>query len=232
MSAETPKRILVVDDEAIIAELIATALRYEGFDVRLAADGASALAAVRDLAPDLVVLDVMLPDADGFTLQARIRADGQQVPVLFLSARDTVADRVRGLMLGADDYMTKPFSLQELVARIYSILRRTSSTNSASHRLSFADLELDDETHDVRRGSRRIELSPTEFQLLRYLLLNSRKVLSKSQILDHVWQYDFGGNGRIVETYISNLRKKVDADAPPLIHTLRGVGYSLRLPHD
>ncbi|MDX6599809.1 MAG: two-component system, OmpR family, response regulator, partial [Gaiellales bacterium] len=174
MSAETPKRILVVDDEAIIAELIATALRYEGFDVRLAADGASALAAVRDLAPDLVVLDVMLPDADGFTLQARIRADGQQVPVLFLSARDTVADRVRGLMLGADDYMTKPFSLEELVARVRSVLRRTAGTDTESHRLAFADLELDEETREVRRGGRPIGLSPTEYALLRYLLLNAR----------------------------------------------------------
>ena len=226
------RRVLVVDDEANIAELIATALRYEGFEVQTVADGASALAAVRDLAPDLVVLDVMLPDADGFELQARIRADGQRVPVLFLTARDAVEDRVRGLTLGADDYMTKPFSLEELVARVHAVLRRTSGAAAVSHRLSFADLELDDETREVRRGRRRIELSPTEFSLLRYLLLNSRKVLSKAQILDHVWQYDFGGDGRIVETYISYLRKKIDRDGPPLIHTLRGVGYSLRLPED
>jgi two-component system OmpR family response regulator len=175
------RRVLVVDDEANIAELVATALRYEGFEVRTAADGASALAAVRDLAPDLVVLDVMLPDADGFDLQARIRADGQRVPVLFLTARDAVEDRVRGLTLGADDYMTKPFSLEELVARVHAVLRRTSGAAAVSHRLSFADLELDEETRDVRRGGRRIQLSPTEFSLLRYLLLNSRKVLSKAQ---------------------------------------------------
>ena len=226
------RRVLVVDDEANIAELVATALRYEGFEVRTAADGAGALAAVRDLAPDLVVLDVMLPDTDGFELQARIRGDGRHVPVLFLTARDAVEDRVRGLTLGADDYMTKPFSLEELVARVHAVLRRTSSEVALSHRMSFADLELDEETREVRRGDRRIQLSPTEFSLLRYLLLNSRKVLSKAQILDHVWQYDFGGDGRIVETYISYLRKKVDRDGPALIHTLRGVGYSLRLPDE
>jgi two-component system, OmpR family, response regulator len=225
-------RVLVVDDEANIAELVATALRYEGFDVATAADGAQALATVRAFAPDLVVLDVMLPDTNGFELQARIRADGQRVPVLFLTARDAVEDRVRGLTLGADDYMTKPFSLEELVARVHAILRRTAGAAHVSHRLTFSDLELDDETHEVRRAGRRVNLSPTEFSLLRYLLLNSRKVLSKAQILDHVWQYDFGGDGRIVETYISYLRKKIDAGGPPLIHTLRGVGYSLRLPED
>jgi two-component system OmpR family response regulator len=228
----TAHRVLVVDDEANIAELVATALRYEGFEVHTAADGAGALAAVRDLAPDLVVLDVMLPDADGFELQTRIRRDGQHVPVLFLTARDAVEDRVRGLTLGADDYMTKPFSLEELVARVHAVLRRTSGKATESHRLSFADLELDEETREVRRGPRRIKLSPTEFSLLRYLLLNSRRVLSKAQILDHVWQYDFGGDGRIVETYISYLRKKVDSDGPALIHTLRGVGYSLRMPEE
>jgi len=224
--------VLVVDDEPNIAELVATALRYEGFDVATAADGAQALATVRAFAPDLVVLDVMLPDTNGFELQARIRADGQRVPVLFLTARDAVEDRVRGLTLGADDYMTKPFSLEELVARVHAILRRTAGAADTSHRLTFSDLELDDETHEVRRAGRRVNLSPTEFSLLRYLLLNSRKVLSKAQILDHVWQYDFGGDGRIVETYISYLRKKIDAGGPPLIHTLRGVGYSLRLPED
>lgn len=221
---------MVVDDERHIVELIATALGYEGFDVRTAADGAEMLAAVRDFAPDLIVLDVMLPGGDGFELQARLRRDGQSVPVLFLTARDAVEDRVRGLTLGADDYMTKPFSLAELVARVNAVLRRTSGTPAVSHHLSFSDLELDEETREVTRGGRRIHLSPTEFTLLRYLLLNARKVLSKAQILDHVWQYDFGGDGRIVETYISYLRKKVDADGPPLIHTLRGFGYSLRLP--
>jgi two-component system OmpR family response regulator len=231
-SRSSARRVLVVDDEPNIAELVATALRYEGFDVRTAADGAGALAAVRDLAPDLVVLDVMLPDSDGFELQARIRADGQQVPVLFLTARDAVEDRIRGLTLGADDYMTKPFSLEELVARVHAVLRRTAGEAAVSHRLAFSDLELDEETREVRRGARRIELSPTEFSLLRYLLLNSRKVLSKAQILDHVWQYDFGGDGRIVETYISYLRKKIDQDGPALIHTRRGVGYSLRMPEE
>ena len=225
-------RVLIVDDEANIAELVATTLRYEGFEVGTAANGAQALAAVRDLAPDLVVLDVMLPDTDGFELQARIRADGQQVPVLFLTARDAVADRVRGLTLGADDYLTKPFSLEELVARVQAVLRRTSGSAAVSHRLAFSDLELDEETREVRRGGRRVDLSPTEFSLLRYLLLNARKVLSKAQILDHVWQYDFGGDGRIVETYISYLRKKIDSEGTPLIHTLRGAGYSLRLPEE
>jgi two-component system OmpR family response regulator len=233
MAAESSlRRILVVDDERNIVELVATALRYEGFEVRTAANGKEALAAVRDFAPDLVVLDVMLPDADGFELQARMRGDGEHVPVLFLTARDAVEDRVRGLTLGADDYMTKPFSLEELVARVRSVLRRTAGTDTASHRLAFADLELDEETREVRRGGRQIDLSPTEFALLRYLLLNPRRVLSKAQILDHVWQYDFGGDGRIVETYISYLRKKVDREGPPLIHTFRGVGYSLRLPEE
>ncbi len=229
-SDPSPIRILVVDDERNIAELVATALRYEGFELMTAADGAQALAAVRDVVPDLIVLDVGLPDTDGFALQERLRAGGQRIPVLFLTARDAVEDRIRGLTLGADDYMTKPFSLEELVARVHAVLRRTSETSAAAHRLSFSDLVLDDDTHEVRRGGRRVDLSPTEFSLLRYLILNARKVLSKAQILDHVWQYDFGGDGRIVETYISYLRKKVDAEGPPLIHTVRGVGYSLRLP--
>jgi two-component system, OmpR family, response regulator len=229
-SAGSNGRVLVVDDEPNIVELVAMALRYEGFEVRAAANGLDALAAIRDFAPDLVVLDVMLPDINGFELQGRIRGDGQQLPVLFLTARDAVEDRVRGLTLGADDYMTKPFSLAELVARVHAVLRRTSCETAVSHRLSFSDLELDEDTREVRRGDRRIDLSPTEFSLLRYLLLNARLVLSKAQILDHVWQYDFGGDGRIVETYISYLRKKVDGEEPPLIHTFRGVGYSLRLP--
>ena len=228
MSGPPKRRVLVVDDEPNIAELVSTALRYEGFETRSAADGAEALAALRDYAPDLVVLDVMLPDMDGFAVQARMRGQGYTVPVLFLTARDAVQDRVRGLTLGADDYMTKPFSLAELVARVHAVLRRTAPTEGP-RRLVFSDLELDEETREVWRGARPIELSPTEFMLLRYLLLNPRRVLSKAQILDHVWNYDFGGYGRIVETYISYLRKKVDRDGPPLIHTLRGVGYSLRL---
>jgi two-component system OmpR family response regulator len=230
MPAKKP-RVLVVDDELNIAELVGTALSYEGFEVKLAHDGAGAIAAVQDFAPDLVVLDVMLPDLDGFEVQKRLRAGGDRVPVLFLTARDSVDDRVRGLTLGADDYLTKPFSLQELVARVHAVLRRTQPDGADSHRLTFADLELDEDTREVRRGSREIDLTPTEFALLRYLMLNARNVLSKAQILDHVWHYDFGGDGRIVETYIAYLRRKIDLDgAPPLIHTLRGFGYSLRLP--
>jgi two-component system, OmpR family, response regulator len=231
MATEKP-RVLVVDDELNIAELVATALSYEDFEVKMAHDGMSAIGAVQEFAPDLVVLDVMLPDVNGFEVQKRLRASGEGVPVLFLTARDAVEDRVRGLTLGADDYLTKPFSLQELVARVRAVLRRTHVDGSDSHRLRFADLELDEETREVRRGNRDIELTPTEFALLRYLLLNARNVLSKAQILDHVWQYDFGGDGGIVETYIGYLRKKVDAGGPPLIHTLRGFGYSLRLPKE
>ncbi|MGH3004044.1 MAG: response regulator transcription factor [Gaiellaceae bacterium] len=225
------QRVLVVDDERNIAELVATALRYEGFEVQIASDGASALTAIRALMPQLVVLDVMLPGIDGFEVQRRLRADGEGVPVLFLTARDSVEDRVRGLTLGGDDYLTKPFSVEELVARVRSILRRSSPTAERS-KLVFSDLELEEETREVRRGGRRIDLSPTEFTLLRFLLLNSRKVMSKAQILDHVWQYDFNGDGRIVETYISYLRKKVDQAGRPLIHTVRGVGYTLRLPEE
>jgi two-component system OmpR family response regulator len=225
-------RVLVVDDEPNIARLVATALRYEGFEVSVAADARSALKAVTEFRPALVVLDVMLPDMDGFEVQRRLRRDAEDVSVLFLTARDTVEDRVRGLTLGGDDYLTKPFSVDELVARVRAVLRRTAAAEGPTTRLVFADLELDEDTHAVYRGGRRIELSPTEFALLRYLLANARKILSKAQILDHVWQYDFGGDGRIVETYISYLRKKVDAGAPPLIHTVRAVGYTLRLPGD
>jgi two-component system OmpR family response regulator len=224
-------RVLVVDDEPNIADLVATALRYEGFEVTVATDGRQALEAARRLSPALVVLDVMLPDTDGFTVQQRLRGDGQRLPVLFLTARDSVEDKVRGLTLGGDDYLTKPFSIEELVARVRAILRRTSS-HDRSTRIAFADLEIDEETRDVRRAGKRIDLSPTEYTLLRYLLLNARRIVSKAQILDHVWQYDFGGDGRIVETYISYLRKKVDAGREPLIHTIRGVGYSIRRIED
>ena len=174
----------------------------------------------------------MLPDLDGVAVQERLRADGRRVPVLFLTARDSVEDRVRGLTLGGDDYLTKPFSIEELVARVRAILRRTQPDGDASARIAYRDLELDEETRDVRRDGERIELSPTEFTLLRFLLVNARRVLSKAQILDHVWQYDFGGDGRIVETYISYLRKKVDAGRTPLIQTVRGVGYTIRHPDD
>jgi two-component system OmpR family response regulator len=225
-------RILVVDDEPNIADLVATALRYEGFEVETEDTGRGAVEAVRALGPQLVVLDVMLPDVDGFAVQERLRHDGRRVPVLFLTARDSVEDRVRGLTLGGDDYLTKPFSIEELVARVRAILRRTQPEDVSPARLTYSDLEIDEETRDVRRGGRRIDLSPTEYVLLRYLLVNARRVMSKAQILDHVWQYDFGGDGRIVETYISYLRKKVDVDAVPLIHTVRGVGYVLRHPED
>jgi len=224
-------RVLVVDDEQPIAELVATALRYEGFEVSVSSSGLDALDQVVELRPDLVVLDVLLPDVDGFEVQSRLHRDGLFVPVLFLSARDAVADKVHGLTLGADDYMTKPFSVEELVARVHTVLRRVNGTRGdQGARLQFADLELDEETHEVRRGGRLVHLTPTEFKLLRYLMLNPRRVLSKSQILDHVWQYDFDGNANVVENYISYLRKKVDADGQPLIHTVRGVGYCLRQP--
>jgi two-component system, OmpR family, response regulator len=225
-------RILVVDDEPNIADLVATALRYEGFHVDIEQTGRGAVDAVRDRGPQLVVLDVMLPDIDGFAVQERLRGDGRRVPVLFLTARDSVEDRVRGLTIGGDDYLTKPFSIEELVARVRAILRRTRPDDVTPARLAYFDLEIDEETRDVRRAGRRIDMSPTEYTLLRYLLVNARKIMSKAQILDHVWQYDFNGDGRIVETYISYLRKKVDAGAVPLIHTMRGVGYVLRHPDD
>ncbi|MGZ8611979.1 MAG: response regulator transcription factor [Actinomycetota bacterium] len=223
-------RVLVVDDEPSITDLVATVLRYEGFQVQTAATGRKALAAVTSFRPHLVVLDVMLPDLDGFEIQRRLAADGLRVPVLFLTARDSTEDKVRGLTMGADDYVTKPFSLEELVARVRAILRRTGDDAEASGHLVFANLEMDEDTHEAWRGDRVIELSPTEFNLLRYLLLNAKKVVSKAQILDHVWRYDFGGDASVVETYVSYLRRKVDIDEPKLIHTVRGVGYSLRLP--
>jgi len=221
--------VLAVDDEEHITELVAMALGYNGFEVERAASGRAALDAVERRRPDLIVLDVMLPDLDGFAVQQRLSASGQRTPVLFLTARDTVEDKVRGLTLGGDDYLTKPFSLGELVARIHAVLRRTHN-EAASGRLVFEDLELDEDTFEVRRAGQRVELTPTEFKLMRFLLRNPRRVLSKAQILDHVWEYDFGGDGNIVETYISYLRRKVDAGHPPLIHTVRGVGYSLRSP--
>jgi two-component system, OmpR family, response regulator len=223
-------RVLVVDDEPSITELVATVLRYEGFQVKTAANGRKALAAVTSFRPHLMVLDVMLPDLDGFAVQKRLAEDGTRTPILFLSARDAAEDKVHGLTMGADDYVTKPFSLEELVARVRTVLRRAGGEQTSSGRLVFADLELDEDTHEVWRGGRAIELSPTEFNLLRYLMLNPRRVLSKAQILDHVWRYDFGGATGVVETYISYLRRKVDAELPHLIHTVRGVGYSLRLP--
>ncbi|MEU8259454.1 response regulator transcription factor [Micromonospora sp. NPDC048999] len=226
-------RVLVVDDEPNISTLLAAALRLVTYDTRVAATGRAALACVEEFDPHLVVLDVMLPDLDGFEVARRLRAAGRPVPVLFLSARDTVEDRVTGLVVGADDYVAKPFSLEEVVLRIRAILRRSrpeSPTVPESSTLRYADLELDDGAHQVRRAGQPVELSPTEFRLLRYLLLNAGRVVSKAQILDRVWNYDFGGDGRIVESYVYYLRRKIDRLGPPLIHTVRGVGYTLRLP--
>ncbi len=223
-------RLLVVDDEPNIRELLSTSLRFAGFDVVAAGNGREALAAVEDHAPDLAVLDVMLPDMDGFTLTRRLRAAGRHFPVVFLTARDDTEDKVTGLTVGGDDYVTKPFSLDEVVARIRAVLRRTQPLDDDDAVLRVDDLELDDDAHEVRRGGVTIDLSPTEFKLLRYLMLNPNRVLSKAQILDHVWEYDFNGDASIVESYISYLRRKIDRspDAPALIQTKRGVGYLLR----
>ena len=224
-------RVLVVDDEHYITDLVSTALRYVGFEVQTAETGHEALTVADRFRPDLVVLDVMLPDYDGFEVTRRMRADGVRVPVVFLTARDATEDKVTGLTIGGDDYVTKPFSLEELVARVRAVLRRTQGdAEGESSRLRFEDLVLDEDTHEVWRAGEPITLTATEFKLLRYLMLNARRVLSKAQILDHVWAYDFGGDGNVVETYISYLRKKVDRIAPRLIHTVRGVGYTLRLP--
>jgi two-component system OmpR family response regulator len=229
MSTATDRstRVLVVDDEENITFLLGSALRHFGFDVTTAATGRQGLDAVRSNEFDLVLLDVMLPDLDGFEVCRRMRQDGERVPVLFLTARDATEDRVRGLTLGGDDYVAKPFSLEEVVARIHAILRRHGRPTRTS-KVTFADLELDDDAHTVSRAGEPIDLSPTEYKLLRFLLSNAGRVLSRAQILDHVWEYDFGGNTSVVDTYISYLRKKVDRVDPPLIHTVRGVGYALR----
>ena len=231
-SSAPEARLLVVEDEPNIRELLSTSLRFAGFEVHAAADGATALKLAEVERPDLLVLDVMLPDMDGFAVTRRLRDQGRQMPVVFLTARDATEDKVTGLTVGGDDYVTKPFSLEEVVARIRAVLRRTGGAGGEDGgRLAFADLVMDEDSHEVRRGGRLIELSPTEFKLLRYLMLNPNRVLSKAQILDHVWDYDFRGESGIVESYISYLRRKVDADAAvPLIHTRRGVGYVLRLP--
>jgi two-component system OmpR family response regulator len=223
-------RVLVVDDEPGIVDVISMALRYHGFGVEAAGSGKEALDQVRRWRPHVMVLDVMLPDMEGFEVARRLSAEHADVPILFLSARDTTADKVRGLTTGGDDYVTKPFSLEELIARLRNILRRTGALGESSSRLSFADLELDEDTFEVSRAGQPIELTATEFRLLRYLMLNPRRVLTRGQLLDHVWSYDFGGDARVLETYISYLRKKIDTDGPSLLHTVRGVGYSLRLP--
>lgn len=220
-------RILVVDDEPSIVDSVATVLRYEGFEVDVASSGRSALQKAQDQPFDLIVLDVMLPDLDGLEVTRRIRADGLDVPVLFLTAKSDVEDRVAGLTVGGDDYVAKPFSLMEIVARTKAILRRRQSPDQ-DRRLRFSDLVMDEESHEVWRSDHAVHLTATEFNLLRIFLLNPRRVLSKDQIIDHVWHYDFGGNQNIVETYVRYLRKKLDSFGPPLIHTIRLVGYVLR----
>ena len=224
-------RLLVVEDEPSICELLAASLRYAGFQVVTAAAGNEAVEKAVRHRPDLIVLDIMLPDMDGFDVVRRLRSGGAHTPVVFLTARDATEDKIRGLTLGGDDYVTKPFSLEEVIARIRAVLRRTrGDAQEPSPRLKFADLELDEESHEVWRGGASVQLSPTEFKLLRYFMTNANRVLSKTQILDHVWNYDFRGDTGIVESYVSVLRRKVDTAEPRLIHTLRGVGYVLRLP--
>ncbi len=223
-------RILVVDDEPNLAEVLTMALRFQGFTVETAATGREALAAVSEFKPHLMVLDVMLPDMDGFEVAKRLGAQRAGVPIIFLTARDATEDKIRGLSGGGDDYMTKPFSLEELIARVRTILRRSGQAAPETSRLAFADLELDEESREVTRAGAPIELTATEYRLLRYLMLNPRRVMTRAQLLDHVWNYDFGGDGRVLETYVSYLRKKLDAHGPPLIRTVRGVGYALQAP--
>jgi two-component system OmpR family response regulator len=225
----SPVRVLVVDDEVNIAELLSMALRYEGWDVSMAHTGRQAVSTAAEVKPDAVVLDMMLPDFDGLEVLRRMRADNPNVPVLFLTAKDAVEDRVSGLTAGGDDYVTKPFSLEEVVARVRALMRRTTmAVTSSDSVLVVGDLTLDEDSHEVHRGGDEIHLTATEFELLRYLMRNPRRVLSKAQILDRVWNYDFGGQANVVELYISYLRKKIDAGREPMIHTMRGAGYVLR----
>jgi two-component system, OmpR family, response regulator len=225
-------RVLVVDDEPNIVDVVSMALRHNGFDVDAADTGNGALTRVREWRPHVLVLDVMLPDMDGFEVAKRLTTEHSGVPILFLSAKDATSDKVRGLTTGGDDYVTKPFSLEELIARLRNLLRRSGALLEHSGRLVFADLELDEETREVSRAGRPIELTATEYRLLRYLMLNPRRVLTRAQLLDHVWSYDYDGDARVLETYMSYLRKKVDAGVVPLLHTVRGVGYALRLPRE
>jgi len=233
MSEVVPEaRILVVDDETNIVELLAASLKFQGFEVHTATSGTAALDRAREVRPDAVILDVMMPGMDGFGVLRRLRADGVDAPALFLTARDSLQDKITGLTLGGDDYVTKPFSLEEVVARLRVILRRAGkgSEEPRSTRLRFADIALDEETHEVWKAGEPVSLSPTEFTLLRYFVINAGTVLSKPKILDHVWRYDFGGDVNVVESYVSYLRRKIDTGEKRLRHTLRGVGYVLREP--
>jgi two-component system OmpR family response regulator len=225
-----PIRVLVVDDESTLTDLLSMALRYEGWEVRTASDGRQALSLAREFRPDAIVLDIMLPDIDGLQVLSRLRADGQQTAVLFLTAKDSLDDRINGLTAGGDDYVTKPFSLEELVARLRGLIRRSilAVTDDDDPRLMVGDLVLDEDSHEVERAGSPIELTATEFELLRYLMRNPRRVLSKTQILDRVWSYDFGGKSSVVEIYISYLRRKIDTGRIPMIHTVRGAGYMLK----
>jgi two-component system OmpR family response regulator len=229
----SPVRVLVVDDEPSLAELLSSVLRYEGWEIRTAADGSSAVRAAREFEPDAIVLDIMLPDFDGLEVLRRVRTALPHVCVLFLTARDSVQDRVSGITAGGDDYVTKPFSLEEVLARLRGLLRRAGMARAAAGtgtELAVADLSMDEDAREVRRGGDLIDLTATEFELLRFMMRNPRRVLSKAQILDRVWNYDFGGQAHVVELYISYLRKKIDTGREPLIHTVRGVGYVLKPP--
>jgi two-component system OmpR family response regulator len=224
--------LLVVDDEPFLRDAVAASLRFLGFEVATAETGTGALRQARDHCYDLIVLDVMLPDTDGFEIVRRLRGEGNDVPVIFLTARDTPADKVTGLTIGGDDYVTKPFGLEELAARVRTVLRRARPAATDQTVLTFADVELDQDSYEVRRRGELIELSPTEYRLLRFLMLNPGRVLTRSELLDHVWDYDFGGASTVVATYVAYLRRKLAQHGPDVIHTQRGVGYSLRLPRD
>ena len=225
-------KVLVVDDEPNIVELLTVSLKFQGFEVETANSGPAAIELAHSWKPDAYILDVMMPEMDGFELLSKLRAEGLDAPVLFLTAKDAVEDRIHGLTIGADDYVTKPFSLEEVITRLRVILRRGNVTDDSNEdsTLRYADLTLNDDTHEVTKAGEIVELSPTEFNLLRYLMLNAEVVVSKAKILDNVWHYDFGGDGNVVESYISYLRRKVDTGDVPLIHTVRGVGYVLRTP--
>lgn len=231
MPNSQPTKVLVVDDEANISDLIKVSLKFQGFDVETADNGHKALEIAEAYQPDAFILDVMMPGMDGFTLLNKLREAGLDAPALFLTAKDGVEDRIHGLTIGADDYVTKPFSLEEVITRLRVILRRVTPEDSAdSSLITYEDITLDDDMHEVTKTGEVVDLSPTEFKLLRYLLVNAEVVLSKSKILDHVWNYDFGGDGNVVESYVSYLRRKIDTEEPRLIHTVRGVGYVLRKP--